>query len=262
MNDSAQSIAAIRRAMDRASGPELESLMAALGDDPRSGVRSLLSAMRARIERREREAERLDRLMDIQRAFAERGMLLVAGIDEVGRGALAGPVTAGAVVLRLDSRIDGLNDSKLLSSAARDRVAVTVRSTAIAWSVAHASPREIDSIGIGPAMRLAWRRALEGLGVAVDHVLVDGDDARGLPVPSTPIVRGDSSVASIAAASVIAKVERDSLMVALSADYPGYGLEINKGYGAAEHMERLRQVGPSAIHRRSFAPCADWDRLL
>lgn len=206
--------------------------------------------------------DRLDGFMQLQRELAERGAFVVAGVDEVGRGALAGPVTAGAVVLRLDSRIDGLDDSKRLTPAARERVAGTVRSTAIAWSVAHASALEIDTIGIVAATRLAWMRALEGLGVAVDHVLVDGNDATGIPGPSTAVIRGDSSQGSIAAASVIAKVERDSLMVGYAGDYPGYGLEINKGYGAAEHMARLRLVGPSAIHRRSFAPCSDQDRLL
>lgn len=256
------SIAVIRAALEGAGADELPALMASLDSDDRAGVRSLLSGVRSRIERRERESERLCRLMDHQRSLEARGVLVVAGIDEVGRGALAGPVTAGAVVLRIDDRIDGLNDSKMLSSAARERIAASVRCTALAWSVAHASAQEIDSIGIAPATRLAWRRALEGLGVAVDHALVDGNEARDLPVPATPIVRGDSLVASIAAASVIAKVERDALMVAYAADYPGYGFEGNKGYGATDHMERLRRVGPSAIHRLSFAPCSDQGRLL
>jgi len=256
------SIAAIREALERAGDDELHALMSSLDGDTRAGVRTLLTGVRARIARREEESERLDRLMDHQRSLAARGVLIVAGVDEVGRGALAGPVTAGAVVLRLEDRIDGLNDSKLLSPAARERVCASIHCTALAWSVAHASAQEIDSIGIAPATRLAWRRALEGLGIAVDHALVDGNEAHGLPVPATPIVRGDSLVAAIAAASVIAKVERDALMVAYAVDYPGYGFDGNKGYGAADHMERLRRVGPSAIHRLSFAPCSDQGRLL
>lgn len=262
VTDRARSIAEIRSALALATGIELEALIATLRDDHRAGVRSLLASTRARLARGQRESARLDRLMDVQRTLIERGLLLVAGIDEVGRGALAGPVTAGAVVLHIDTRIDGLNDSKLLSPAARDRVAASVRLNAHAWSVAHASAREIDSIGIGPATRLAWARALEGLGIAVDHVLVDGNDARGLPVASTPIVRGDSSVGAIAAASVIAKVARDAIMVAFADEYPGYEFELNKGYGAADHMDRLLRVGPSAIHRLSFAPCSERDRPL
>jgi len=262
MSGSVRSIAEVRAALEQATGIELETLMTALRDDQRAGVRSLLAGTRARLARRQRESERLDRLMDAQQELLEQGLLVVAGIDEVGRGALAGPVTAGAVILHIDTRIDGLNDSKLLSPVARERVAASVRSTALAWSVAHVGPKEIDSIGIGPATRLAWARALEGLGIAVDHVLIDGNDARGLTVPSTPIVRGDSSVGSIAAASVIAKVARDSLMVAFADEYPGYGFDLNKGYGAAEHMERLLRVGPSAIHRLSFAPCSEQGRLL
>lgn len=262
MKDEIGSISDVRRSLARAQDGELDVLMAALQKDRRTGIRALLAATRARLDREMREVDRLDGFMQLQRELAECGASVVAGVDEVGRGALAGPVTAGAVVLRLDSRIAGLDDSKRLTPAARERVAGTVRTTALAWSVAHASALEIDSLGIVWATRLAWMRALDGLGLAFDHVLVDGNDATGIPDPSTAVIRGDSSQGCIAAASVIAKVERDSLMVAYAGDYPGYGLEINKGYGAADHMARLRLVGPCAIHRRSFAPCSEQDRLL
>jgi ribonuclease HII len=262
VSETPTTIAAIRAQLAGAAGDELEALLRALGDDPRAGVRALVDATRARTGRAEAEDARLDALMAMQRTLHDRGILIVAGVDEVGRGALAGPVTAGAVVLSLETRILGLNDSKKLSPGARETVAARVREQAVAWSVAHAGADEIDAIGIGPATRLAWRRALEGLDMHVDHVLVDGNDARGLGSAATPVVRGDSLVACIAAASVVAKVARDVLMADLAPQYPGYGFEGNRGYGSADHMERLLSAGPSAVHRLSFAPCADRDRLF
>ena len=262
VSDTRATIAAVRARLADAAGPELDALMRALDGDSRTGVRALVEATRARGRRHEAESSRLEALMSLQRELHARGVLVVAGVDEVGRGALAGPVTAGAVVLSLDTRIEGLNDSKKLSHGARETVAAEVRERASAWCVAHASAAEIDALGIAPATRLAWRRALEGLGTPVDHVLVDGNDARGLGSATTAVVRGDSLVACIAAASVIAKVARDALMAELASQYPGYGFEGNRGYGSADHMERLRLVGPSTIHRLSFSPCADCERLF
>lgn len=255
-------IAALKAQVAAASGHDLDALLRALADDRRAGVQALVSATRARALRIEAESARLDALMAMQRELHGRGLLIVAGVDEVGRGALAGPVTAGAVILRADVRIEGLDDSKKLSHEARVRVAARVRQLAIAWSVAHAGADEIDAVGIGPATRLAWRRALEGLGTPFDHVLVDGNDGRGLGSAVTTVVRGDSRVACIAAASVIAKVARDALMADLAARYPGYGFEGNRGYGSPDHLERIRSVGPSDVHRRSFAPCSEWSRLF
>jgi ribonuclease HII len=262
VNPAPETIAAIRARLAAVTGDELRTLLRALADDPRAGVRALLEAERARERRFDIESERQETLMTVQRALHARGVLVVAGVDEVGRGALAGPVTAGAVVLAVGTRIEGLNDSKKLSRSAREAVAARVREQAVAWSVAHAGPEEIDALGIAPATRLAWRRALAGLDMPVGHVLVDGNDARGLGFAATPIVRGDSLVACIAAASVVAKVVRDALMADLAPQYPGYGFEGNRGYGSADHMERLRLVGPSKVHRLSFSPCADRDRLF
>ena len=262
VSESAPSLATLRAGLAEASGDELAALLRALADDPRAGAQELLAATRARERRVEAESARLGLLMEMQRELHARGIAVVAGVDEVGRGALAGPVTAGAVILRADVRIDGLDDSKRLSRDARERVAARVREQALAWSVAHAGPDEIDAIGIGPATRLAWRRALEGLGTPFDHVLVDGNDGRGLGPAVTTVVRGDSLVACIAAASVIAKVTRDALMADLAIGYPGYGFEGNRGYGSPEHLERIRSVGPSDVHRRSFSPCSDWGALF
>ena len=153
--------------------------------------------------------------MESQKALHAAGCAVVAGVDEVGRGALAGPVSAGAVVLDVGCTIEGLNDSKKLSPQRREQVAASVRGLASAFAVAHVQPAEIDAMGIGPASRLAMSRALDALDLAVDHVLVDGNDGR-IGWPSTAVVRGDSLVACIAAASVVAKVERDEAMLAES----------------------------------------------
>ena len=262
MTGSGATIAALRARLAATSGEELETLLRALADDPRAGAQALLSATRARERRADAESARLDLLMEMQRELHARGIAIVAGVDEVGRGALAGPVTAGAVILRTDVRIQGLDDSKKLSHDARERVATRVRECSLAWSVAHVGPDEIDAIGIGPATRLAWRRALEGLGTPYEHVLVDGNDGRGLGPAVTTVVKGDSRVACIAAASVLAKVTRDALMADLAIGYPGYGFEGNRGYGSSDHLDHIRSVGPSAVHRRSFSPCSEWGALF
>jgi ribonuclease HII len=241
---------------------ELERLIRRLARDPRAGVRELAATAKSRLERQRGEEARLDGLMSRQRALHELGVRVVAGVDEVGRGALAGPVTGCAVILAADCRIEGLDDSKRLAPEVRERVADLVRTRCVAFCVAHAWPDEIDRFGIGHATRLAWQRALEGIGVTVEHVLIDGNDPGALRVPTTAVVRGDSSVACIAAASVVAKVERDRLMAGLAATYPAYQFDENRGYGTAEHMAALRRFGPSNVHRRSFAPCADQQPLF
>ncbi len=193
-------------------------------------------------------------MLDAQRELHARGLTVVAGTDEVGRGALAGPVSAGAVIMPADLIIDGINDSKLVDPERRERLADEIRSRSVAWSVAHASHQEIDALGIAPASLLAMRRALDALGVPFDHVLVDGN----VPIPETsctPVVDGDRLVACIAAASVVAKVTRDAMMVDLSERYPGYSLHLNKGYTTETHLEAIRALGISEIHRRTFAPC-------
>lgn len=195
--------------------------------------------------------------MTMQRELHRRGLKLVAGVDEVGRGALAGPVTAAAVVLHPDTLVAGLDDSKRVSRERRPALALVIRADALAVCVAEATPREIDALGIGAATRLAWRRAIEGLGVAVDHVLIDGNDAV-VDHPATAVVGGDRKCACIAAASVVAKVHRDRLMAEeLAALYPAYGFDRNYGYGTPEHLAAIVEFGPSLVHRRSFAPCAE-----
>jgi ribonuclease HII len=187
---------------------------------------------------------------------------VVAGIDEVGRGPLAGPVIAGAVILdvaRLPARLrDGLNDSKVLSRATREALAAALPDCA-RIGIGSASVAEIDSLNILRATLLAMGRAVEDLGVPLGHALVDGNRPPALPCPVTCVVKGDARSLSIAAASIIAKVRRDALMAELAGAHPGYGWERNAGYGTAEHLAALDRLGPNVHHRRSFAPVA---RLL
>jgi ribonuclease HII len=254
-------IDSVRARLSSASGEEIETILRELEADPRAGVRALAEAARRRRARLDRESSRLAVLMERQAALHAAGFTIVAGTDEVGRGALAGPVTAGAVIMDVACRVDGLDDSKKLAPRRRESVAATIREVAVAVAIAHVQPAEIDAMGIGPASRLAMTRALDMLGRAIDHVLVDGNDGR-VGWPSTAVVKGDSLCACIAAASVVAKVERDDLMVRLAAEHPGYGLDVNKGYSTEEHMAAIRRIGPSAIHRRSFAPCSQQGLLF
>jgi ribonuclease HII len=184
---------------------------------------------------------------------------LIAGVDEAGRGPLAGPVVAAAVILNPSRPIDGVGDSKALTERQRDVLAVQIREHALAWSVAWADAAEIDTLNILQATFLAMRRALSGLRVAPAHVQVDGNRAPsliglGLQCHVETIVKGDAKVAAIGAASILAKTTRDAMLLQLDQIYPGYGLAGHKGYPTAAHCAALAKLGPSAIHRMSFAP--------
>lgn len=181
----------------------------------------------------------------------------IAGVDEAGRGPLCGPVYAAAVILDPLRPIDGLNDSKKLSEKKREALAPLIRERALAWAVGIATVEEIDRLNILHATMLAMRRAVEGLVVLPDQVLIDGNRVPpGLTMPARAIVGGDASEAAISAASILAKTGRDHEMMALAALYPQYGIARHKGYPTAEHLAALRIHGPSPIHRRSFAPVA------
>ncbi len=183
-----------------------------------------------------------------------RQIELLAGVDEVGRGPLAGDVVAAAVILDPVSPIDGLRDSKKLPPAKRETLAAEIRDRAMAWALGRASVAEIDALNILQASLLAMRRAVEALSVQPEFVLVDGNRLPRWSYPSEPVVKGDDRVPAIAAASILAKVQRDGEMVALDAEYPGYGLARHKGYPTPEHLAALRQLGVTPLHRRSFAP--------
>jgi ribonuclease HII len=180
----------------------------------------------------------------------------VAGVDEAGRGPLAGPVVAAAVILRADDCPQGLDDSKKLSAPRRAVLEVEIKARALCWGVGVASVEEIDSLNILRATMLAMSRAVDALSHDCAHVLVDGNRCPDWRWASTAIVEGDAKCLSIAAASILAKEARDRMMIAASADHPHYGWESNKGYGSAQHLAALRAHGPTALHRRSFAPVA------
>jgi len=198
-----------------------------------------------------------------ERVLREQGISIIAGIDEAGRGPLAGPVVAAAVILPPTFAHRTLNDSKQLSAKVREQIYAELTSwDGIFWAVSVVKCDEIDRLNILRASHEAMRRAVRALRIAPQHALIDGLPVEPFPCPQTALVRGDGCSLSIAAASVIAKVTRDRIMIELDAVYPGYGFARHKGYSTEFHLERLRAQGPCAIHRRSFAPVAELDLAL
>ena len=195
--------------------------------------------------------EKID-LWEIERECFAGGLELVCGIDEAGRGPLAGPVCAAAVILPRELEIPGLNDSKKLTDKKRRELYDIITSEAVAYGIAMASEQEIDEINILQATFLAMERAVAQLNVTPDLALVDGNREPHLPLPVKTVIKGDSRSASIAAASILAKVTRDRLMEELDETYPAYGFAVHKGYGTKRHYEALQEHGPSLIHRMTF----------
>lgn len=183
--------------------------------------------------------------------------LVIAGVDEVGRGPLCGAVIAAAVILDPNHSIEGLNDSKKLTKAKREVLYPIICERALAWSIGRAEVEEIDQLNILHATMLAMQRAVEGLSVTPDFAYIDGNRCPKLPCRSEAVVKGDSRIAEIAAASIIAKVTRDREMVLLDQQFPGYGIAAHKGYPTKQHLEALRLLGVTPIHRRSFKPVRD-----
>ena len=197
--------------------------------------------------------------LSLETAFRAAGHHLIAGVDEAGRGPLAGPVAAAAVILPADLTggedwLDGINDSKRLSARQREATAELIRANALAWSVKQVTSREIDRIGIGPAVIKAMWSAVGGLKPTPDGLLLDWVHIKHCPLPYQRVVKGDGKSLSIAAASILAKVARDEQMQRADRRYPGYGFARHKGYGTAEHLRMLAERGPTPIHRRTFNP--------
>jgi ribonuclease HII len=247
-------LAELRRRVEAARGARRRRLLDALCADRRAGAQRLAEAQARALRERRAEARRIRRLLARRRALFAAGARFVAGVDEVGVGPLAGPVVAAAVVLPERIDLPGLDDSKRLPRAARERLAAAIRAQAVACAVAEVSAAEIDAQDILRAAQEAMRRAVAALPVRPDHALVDGRAVPGLACPQTPLVGGDARDASIAAASIVAKVHRDARMRELDRGHPGYGLARHMGYPTAAHLAALRRLGPSPIHRLSFAP--------
>ena len=243
---SAREVAAL---LSSASGRELDALVERYGEDPRKQVQHAIASALARRERGRAERERVDAMYDLQREIGGEG--LVIGVDEVGRGAIAGPLTVGAVVLPNEPRVWGINDSKQLTPARRESLAAQIADVAVAIGIAHIEPASIDAVGMASALRMAMSQAIEDTGVDPDCVLIDGNPMHVHSKEKT-MVKGDAKIAAIAAASIVAKVTRDSLMIAYDSEYPGYHLAECKGYGSAAHIEAIRKNGLTPIHRVSF----------
>jgi ribonuclease HII len=193
---------------------------------------------------------------ELEEAARARGALRIAGVDEVGRGPLFGPVVAAAVILPRGCRLQDLNDSKKLTEKKRNQLEPEIRSNAVAWAIAAVDAATIDRINIRQASLLAMRRAVEQLALSPDYMLIDGRDLIDWPCPQQAVIHGDALSFSIAAASVLAKVYRDRLIVSLDREYPGYGLAQHKGYGCPAHLAALKRLGPTPLHRMSFHPVA------
>jgi len=234
--------------------PLSAEIEAELVADGRAGALAILASIERRRKKNRAEGQRLRHMLRYERALFREGVRHIAGVDEVGMSPLAGPVVSAAVILREGFRLPGVDDSKKLDAATRERLAAAIRREAICYAIGSVGPEEIDRINIYHAGLLSMRRAIEGLATRPDHVLVDARRLDAVPIPQTPIIHGDAESFTIAAASIVAKVHRDALMVELDREYPGYGLAQHKGYPVRQHQDALLERGVTPIHRRSFAP--------
>lgn len=245
-----QKIGEIREILQAASVDELPAFIAAHEKDERAGVQALINKAKKRRLDYEKELLRTEKMKEYERKYAS--FSYICGIDEVGRGPLAGPVVAGAVILPRDCRILYLNDSKQLSEKKREELYEVIMENAVSTGLGFVSPERIDEINILQATYEAMRQAIGKLEKKPDLLLNDAVTIPGVEIRQVSIIKGDAKSVSIAAASIIAKVTRDRLMVQYDEIYPEYGFASNKGYGAAAHLEALKKYGPTPIHRRSF----------
>uniref|UniRef100_UPI0040559D34 ribonuclease HII n=1 Tax=Acetatifactor sp. TaxID=1872090 RepID=UPI0040559D34 len=245
-----QSITEIKELFQAACEDELPELITKYAADERAGVQKLLMTAEKRLAALKKEKERIYKLSEYERQYSEYAY--ICGIDEVGRGPLAGPVVAGAVILPKDCEILYINDSKQLSEKKREELYDIIMEEAVACAVGYATPERIDEINILQATYEAMRDAIGKLSPAPDILLNDAVVIPQVSIKQIPIIKGDAKSISIGAASIIAKVTRDRLMVEYDKVFPEYGFAGNKGYGSAVHIEALKKYGPTPIHRKSF----------
>ena len=245
-----KSISQIKEEFEQADAAQRAVLYEVYSSDDRAGVKKLVSAYRKKEEALQKERMRLEDMRSFEHKYSTYS--LICGIDEAGRGPLAGPVVAGAVILPKDCEILYLNDSKKLSPAKREALYEEIMEKAEAVGVGMASPARIDEINILQATYEAMREAVYNLGVTPELLLNDAVTIPDVSIPQVPIIKGDAKSVSIAAASIIAKVTRDRLMVQYDKILPGYGFARHKGYGSKDHIEAIRRLGSTPIHRRTF----------
>ncbi len=245
-----RTIGQIREEMQAATLEGLPAFIKIYEVDGRAGVRALVERARKKMDAYEEELKRLEEMRLYEKQYQH--CTYICGIDEAGRGPLAGPVVAGAVVLPENCQILYLNDSKQLSAKKREELYDIIREKAVCTGTGVVGPERIDEINILQATYEAMRQALRGLSVSPDVLLNDAVTIPGVNICQVPIIKGDAKSVSIAAASIVAKVTRDRMMVEYDRLYPGYGFAANKGYGSGMHLEALKRLGPSPIHRRSF----------
>lgn len=243
-------IGTIKEELQAAEDTSLPYFIECYASDARAGVQKLVEQATKRMERLQAEKERIYALQEYERKYADAA--LICGIDEVGRGPLAGPVVAGAVILPKNCGILYINDSKKLSAKKREQLYDEIMEQAVAVGIGQASPARIDEINILQATYEAMRDAISNLGVVPDILLNDAVTIPQVDIRQVPIIKGDAKSISIGAASIIAKVTRDRMMVEYDGVYPGYGFAENKGYGSAAHIEALKRLGATPIHRASF----------
>lgn len=234
----------------RDAGDRRSEIIQQYSQDERIGIKKLLEKYRKRAERLEREMERIEKMKEYERKYSR--YTYIAGIDEVGRGPLAGPVVTCALILPKDCTILYINDSKQLSEKKREELYDIILDQAVAFGIGVISPQRIDEINILNATYEAMRQSIANLKVVPELLLNDAVTIPGVTIPQVPIIKGDEKSISIAAASIVAKVTRDRIMVEYERIYPGYGFASNKGYGSTEHIRALKELGPVPIHRRSF----------
>lgn len=243
-------IGEIKEELKAATDEMLPSFITTYERDERSGVKKLVEQAQKRYDKLQKELERIESIKKYEKEYESCGY--ICGIDEVGRGPLAGPVVAGAVILPKDCKILYINDSKKLSAAKREELYDVIMKEAVAVGIGMASPKRIDEINILQATYEAMREAISKLRVQPDILLNDAVTIPKVDIRQVPIIKGDAKSISIGAASIVAKVTRDRLMVEYDKYLPEYGFASNKGYGSAEHIEALKKFGPSPIHRASF----------